>query len=60
MCIWRFGTWLEGLISVLTAGHGKQFAGWISWTFFRNPDCGCKRRQEYLDNLFGCNNNIKL
>ena len=60
MCIWRFGTWLEGLINVITLGQGKSLASWIAWTFFRNPDCGCKRRQEYLDNLFGCNNNIKL
>jgi hypothetical protein len=59
-CIWRFGTWLEGLISVCTLGHGTQLAGWIAWTFFKNPDCGCARRKEYLDNLFGCQNGIKL
>jgi hypothetical protein len=59
-CIWRFGTWLEGLISVLTLGHGTAIAGWVAWTFFKNPDCGCTRRKEYLDNLFGCHNGIKL
>lgn len=60
ICIFRAGTWLEGLISVLTLGHGKNVAGWIAWTFFKNPDCGCERRKEYLDNLFGCHNGIKL
>jgi hypothetical protein len=59
-CIWRFGTWLEGLISVLTLGHGTAIAGWVAWTFFRKTDCGCTRRKEYLDNLFGCSNGIKL
>ena len=42
-CIWRFGTWFEGLISVLTLGHGTALAGWVAWTFFKNPDCGCTR-----------------
>lgn len=59
-CIFRFGTWLEGLISVLTLGHGKQFAGWVAWTFFKNPDCGCERRKKYLDELFGCQDGVKL
>jgi hypothetical protein len=59
-CIWRFGTWLEGLISVLTLGHGKAFAGWVAWTFFRNPDCKCESRKKYLDELFGCEDGIKL
>lgn len=59
-CIWRFGTWLEGLINVVTLGHGKTLAAWVAWTFFKNPDCGCERRKDYLDNLFGCRNEIKL
>ena len=46
-CIWRFGTWLEGLISVLTLGHGKNLAGWVAWTFFKRTDCGCDSRREY-------------
>jgi hypothetical protein len=54
MCILPFGTWLHHIIGVVTFGYGEQLAGWIAWTFFKNPDCGCKRRQEYLDKLFGC------
>ena len=38
----------------------KTIGGWIAWTFFKNPDCGCERRKDYLDNLFGCRNGIKL
>ena len=60
MCIWRFGTWLAGLISVITFGHGTQLAGWIAWTFFKSNDCGCESRKEYLDNLFGCSDDIKI
>lgn len=59
-CIIRLGTFVEGLINVITLGHGKPVASWIAWTFFKNPDCGCERRKEYLDNLMGCQNGIKL
>ena len=59
-CIFRAGTWLEGLISVITFGHGKQLAGWIAWTFFKSNDCGCESRKEYLDTLFGCSDDIKI
>tara|TARA_B110000285_G_scaffold156124_1_gene174214 strand:- start:86 stop:277 length:192 start_codon:yes stop_codon:yes gene_type:complete len=59
-CIWRFGTWLEGLISVLTLGHGKNLAGWVAWTFFKTTDCKCDSRREYLDELFNCKNGIEL
>lgn len=61
ICIWKFGTWLEGLINVLTLGHGKAIAGWIAWNVFHTEDCGCDRRREYLDKLFGCEDKgIKL
>jgi len=59
-CIIRLGTLVEGLINVIFLGHGKQFAGWVSWTFFRNPDCGCESRKQYLDNIMGCSDGIKL
>jgi hypothetical protein len=59
-CIWRFGTWLEGLINVLTFGHGKQLAGWIAITFFNTSDCGCERRKIYLDKLFKCEEGVRL
>lgn len=60
ICIWKFGTWLEGLINVLLLGRGKDIAGWVSLKFFGNPDCGCERRRKYLDSLFNCSDNIKL
>lgn len=59
MCIIKFGTWLEGLINVLTLGHGKALAGWIAGKLGYS-DCGCDRRREWLDNLFGCNSGVKL
>lgn len=59
-CIWKFGTWLEGLINVLLLGRGKDFAGWVAWKFFKTHDCGCERRRIFLDNLFNCSDDIKL
>jgi hypothetical protein len=59
MCIIKFGTWLEGLINVLTLGHGKSIAGWIA-VKLGYSDCGCERRREYLDSLFGCKGGIQL
>lgn len=55
-CIFPLGSWLESLINVCSFGHGKKLAGWIAWTFFKNPDCGCARRRDYLDKLVGCEN----
>lgn len=60
MCIIRLGDFTEGVINVVTLGHGKQLAGWIAWTFFKNPDCGCERRRIYLNSLCGCSDGIKL
>jgi hypothetical protein len=62
LCVFPFGSWLESLIDVITAGHGKSMASWIAWTFFKTRDCGCTRRKEYLDKLFNCENHggIKL
>jgi hypothetical protein len=42
------------LIDVITFGWGKSLAGWIAWTLFKNPDCGCQSRKEYLNKLFNC------
>lgn len=60
MCIIRLGDFTEGAINVLTLGHGKTLAGWIAWTFFKNPDCGCERRRLYLNRICGCEDGIKL
>ena len=53
-CVFPLGSWLESLINVITAGHGKSVASWIAWTFFKNPDCGCTRRKNYLNKIFNC------
>ena len=55
LCVFPLGSWLESLINVISFGWGKSLAGWVAWTFFKNPDCGCESRKQYLDNLFNCN-----
>ena len=53
-CIFPFGSWLESLINVISMGHGKSFAHFIAWKFFKTHDCGCERRKDYLNKLFNC------
>ena len=53
-CVFPLGSWLESLINVISFGWGKSLAGWIAWTFFKNPDCGCTKRKNYLNKLFNC------
>jgi hypothetical protein len=60
ICIIKVGNVVDGLINVITLGHGKTMAGWISLKFFNNPDCGCEKRRIYLNELFGCDEQIKL
>lgn len=59
MCTFRFGTWLEGLINVVTLGHGKAVAGWIAKKLGYSS-CGCDERRENLDLLFGCKSGVRL
>lgn len=60
MCLIRMGDWVEGIINVLTLGHGKSLAGWVALNLFRKEDCGCERRRIFLNELFGCKEGIKL
>jgi len=60
ICIIKVGNFVDGLINVVTLGHGKSFAGWVSLKFFNNPDCGCERRRVKWNELFGCPEGIKL
>jgi hypothetical protein len=60
ICLIRFGTWFEGLLNVISLGHSKQIAGWISLKLFNNPDCGCDRRKKEWDKFFNCSDDIKL
>ena len=41
---------LEGLISVITLGNGKEIASWIA-TKLGYESCGCEERKEYLNKL---------
>jgi hypothetical protein len=59
-CIWRFGTWFEGLLNVISLGHSKQIAGFIAIKVFGLTDCGCDRRKSKWDAFFGCDDRIKL
>jgi len=59
-CFIRLGDWVEGIISVLTLGHGSAIAMWIA-NKLGYSDCGCARRKDWLNNLAGCKqNDIKL
>jgi hypothetical protein len=58
-CIIRLGDFVEGLINVITLGHGKTLAGWIALNL-GYQDCGCERRRLYLNKLCGCIDGIKL
>ena len=60
ICIWRFGTWFEGLLNVISLGHSKQIAGWVAMELFGLSDCGCESRKKKLDNFFNCSDDIKL
>ena len=59
-CIIKLGNIVDGLINVITLGHGKDIAGWIAKRFFNLDDCGCEARRIYLNELCGCKEGIKL
>jgi hypothetical protein len=40
MCIIKLGNIVDGLINVITLGHGKDIAGWIALKL-GYEDCGC-------------------
>ena len=58
-CIIRLGDFVEGLINVITLGHGKTLASWIALKLGYQY-CGCERRKLYLNELCGCIDGIKL
>jgi hypothetical protein len=58
-CIIRLGDFVEGLINVITLGHGKQLAGWIA-SKLGYASCGCEERKIWLNELCGCINGIRL
>ena len=59
ICIIKAGNILEGLINVLTLGWGKDIAGYIALKL-GYANCGCEGRRIFLNELFGCEDGIKL
>ena len=53
ICLVKVGNIVEGIISVLTLGWGKELATWIA-NKLGYSDCGCEKRRIYLNELFGC------
>ena len=58
-CIIKLGNIVEGLIEVITLGHGKTLAGWIA-SKLGYASCGCEERKIWLNELCGCKTGIKL
>ena len=56
MCI---GDIIERIIHYLTIGFGKKIATKIA-NLLGFESCGCSERQQYLNDLFGCNKGIQL
>ena len=59
ICIIKVGNVLDGLINLITLGWGKDIAGWIA-TKLGYTSCGCEERRVFLNELFGCEESIKL
>jgi hypothetical protein len=59
MCIIRIGNIVEGIINILTLGHGKELAGWIA-NKLGYISCGCEERRIWLNELGGCKEGIKI
>jgi len=60
ICIVKLGDFVEGLISVITFGWGKEVATEIA-NYFGHKDCGCDKRKAFLNKIVGCGQSqIKL
>ena len=53
ICIIKLGDFVEGLISVVTFGWGKEVATEIAG-YFGHKDCGCDKRKAWLNKIVGC------
>lgn len=56
MCV---GDWIQKFIEVISLGLGKKIATYIA-NLFGFEDCGCNKRQERINEFFGCNKEIEL
>ena len=53
ICIIKVGNIVEAVIEIVLLGRGKDIAMEVAQAFgFR--DCGCDRRKEWLNRVFGC------
>jgi hypothetical protein len=60
ICIVKLGDFVEGLISVVTFGWGKEVATETAMVF-GYKDCGCDKRKAWLNKIVGCGpSQIKL
>ncbi len=59
ICIIKVGNVVDGLINIVTLGFGKDIAGYIA-NKLGYASCGCEERRIYLNELFGCEEAIKL
>ena len=60
ICIIKLGDFIEGLISVITLGRGKDISTWIAKKL-GYASCGCDERKAWLNKIVGCNpSQIKL
>lgn len=53
MCLIRLGDIIEGLISIITLGHGHSVALWVALKL-GYADCKCEQRKIWLNKLVGC------
>jgi len=60
ICIIKVGNIVAGVLDVIFLGRAKDIAGWIAMRVFGRESCGCIERQRYLNELFGCNEGIRL
>lgn len=60
ICIIKVGNIVAGLLDVIFLGRAKDIAGFIAIRLLGKQSCGCLERQKYLNELFGCEDGIKL
>lgn len=56
MCV---GDWIQKVIQLISFGTGKKVAMFIA-NSLGFEDCGCSKRQQRINDLFGCQKGIKL
>jgi len=60
ICLIKVGNIVAGLLDVILLGRAKDIAGFIAIRLLGKQSCGCLERQRYLNELFGCEDGIKL